>query len=323
MKYRNLEGINKKMSSLVFGTGVSLFTNEGNRETAFACLDMAWDAGFRVFDTGHAYGDAENKLGAWLEARGHRDEAVILDKGCNPGQKGCDDVFSAKTIAVQIEESLQRLRTDHVELYILHRDEESEPVGEIVEILNELKETGKIGRFGGSNWKLNRVLEANAYAKEHNLTGFTVASPCFNLADYVHDPWGRSVTISGKENQPYRDWLENNQMPVFNYSSLARGFLSGKYRTDGEKPIEACLPDYAIEEYYSPSNVERLRRAELLAAEKGCSVSQIGLAWLFAQPLNLFPIVSPTKERHILDNVGALEIQLSREEADWLLTGER
>ena len=122
MIYAMLEGIDKPLSRLTYGTPGSA-TRTDLRAEAFRSYDLAWEAGFRTFDTAHSYGDGEETLGAWLSSRGRRSEAVILDKGCNPGQSGSPDRFSAHTVREQLEESLRRLRTDHVELYILHRDD--------------------------------------------------------------------------------------------------------------------------------------------------------------------------------------------------------
>ena len=317
MKYEPIDKIEKPLSRLVYGTGSSLVMGDYSAKVE-ECLDMAWEYGFRAFDTAYAYGNAESNFGRWMDKRGYREELVIVDKGCNPGQNGSTDVFSAQTIRGQMEESLERMRTDHTDLYILHRDDESKPVDEIVEVLNELASEGKVKVFGVSNWRMQRVIAANTYAKEHGLMPFSVVSPCYSLAEFVRDPWGGSVTISGEGGKAYREWLQANQMPVFNYSALARGFLSGKYRTTQTQPIEETLWWAPIEEYYCSQNVERLSRAEQLAAEKGCTVSQICLAWLFGQELNLFPIVSPTSESHIKDNVETFVIKLSDVELQFL-----
>lgn len=317
MIYRTIPGIPVPLSALTYGTPVAA-TRSDMRDRAFQSYDLAWEAGFRTFDTAHSYGMGEETLGLWLKSRGCRKEAVILDKGCNPGQQGSTDVFSAQTIREQVEESLRRLQTDHVELYILHRDDPSVPVDAIVEELNRLKEEGRILLFGGSNWTLERVQAANSYAEARGLQGFSAVSPAYSLADYIRDPWGGSVALSGEERKPYREWLGKTRLPVFCYSSLGRGYLSGKFRTDGNKPIENCIGEGSIKEYDAPVNRERLRRAETLAREKGCSVSQICLAWLLCQPMNLLPIIAPSGEAHIRDNAGALSVTLTEREALWL-----
>lgn len=321
MLYTQLEGIEVKASRLVFGTGTrKVFGDDVG--AAMECLDMVWEAGFTVFDSAHSYQNAEQNLGKWLSKRGCRDKLILLDKGCNPGQHGSEDTFSGETIRKQLDMSLERLQTEYIDLYILHRDDPTKPVDEIVETLNELKDRGKILRFGGSNWSYERILEANAYAESHGLTGFTVCSPQYSMVDYVSDPWGGSVSATGKAQAPYRKWLEETGMPAFNYSALGRGYLSGRYRTDQRQPIEESLWWGPIREYHSPENTARLARAEQLAREKGCTVPQIAVAWLCRQKMNLFPILSPSSESHIRETVEALHLPLKESEARWITTGE-
>lgn len=321
MKYKFLTGIDKPLSTLTYGTPW-MATKVSTRADAYRSYDLAWDAGFRCFDTAHSYGEAEETLGLWLADRKHRDEAVILDKGCNPGQVGSPDIMSAATIREQITRSLKRLKTDHVELYLLHRDDVSVPVDEIIEELNRLRREGKLLRFGASNWTFERIKAADAYAQAHGLKSFSAVSPAYSLAEYIHDPWGGSVALSGTAAKTYREWLRISRIPVFCYSSLGRGYLSGKFRTDGERPIDECIGKGSIMEYDAPVNRARLARAERLAAEKRVSVSQICLAWLLRQPLEIFPIVAPTSKAHIADNAAALDIDLSENECRWLEEGE-
>ena len=320
MKYRYLPGIDNPLSALTYGTPWTA-TKEQTRQEAFLSYDLAWEAGFRTFDTAHSYGLGEETLGLWLSSRKRRNEAVILDKGCNPGQGGSPDVMSASLIREQIEQSLIRLRTDRVEMYVLHRDDPNVPVDGIVDELNRLRTEGKLIRFGASNWTFARIQEANAYAAACGLESFSAVSPAYSLAEYISDPWGGSVALSGASQQQYRNWLRETRMPVFCYSSLGRGYLSGKFRTDGDKPIEECIGRGSILEYDAPVNRARLARAEQLAKEKDASVSQICLAWLLKQPLELFPIVAPTCEAHIRDNVKALDIRLTDSECAWLKGG--
>ena len=277
------------------------------------CLDMAWENGFTVFDSANAYGNAEKNLGIWMELRDLREKIIILDKGCNPGMHGSQDEMTPELIKAQVEESLKRMHTDYLDLYILHRDDKTKPVGPIVEILNELQEQGKIKKFGGSNWSFERVKEANEYAKTHGLHGFSVVSPCFNMLEMKGDPWGGSIHISGEPGKKARVWYMNQNIPVFSYSSLARGFLSGKYKTSSGKTMEECLLPATIQEYGYPENLEKLQKAEELAKKKECTVSQIALAWLLHQPLIVYPIISPSSEKHMIDNIGAFGIDLSEE----------
>lgn len=307
MRYRALRGTDKKASMLVYGLGNDRVSGE-DAGAALDCIDMAWEHGFTIFDTANCYGNSEMHLGKWLSKHAVRENLIILDKGCNPGMKGSKDELTPETIRSQVALSLDRMQTDYTDMYILHRDDESKEVGPIVEVLNELKEAGKIRMFGGSNWRRERVMEANAYAKAHGLEGFTVASPCYNMVEMKGDPWGGSVCLSGEARADDRAWYQKQGIPIFAYSSLARGFLSGKYKTYEDKPIEECLWYGPIEEYYYPENVAVLRQAENLARESGMTVSQIALAWLLKQELQVYPIVSPSSEKHVIDNVGVFDL---------------
>ncbi len=319
MEYVKMAGIPAELSRLVYGAASPVGSED--REKAIDCLETAYDYGFRVFDTANGYGRCEENIGHWLARTGKRDQVVIFDKGLNPGQRGSTDVYSAETVRRQIALSLQRMQTDHVDFYVLHRDDPSKPVDEIVEVLNEEKARGRILRFGGSNWTLPRLKAANAYAEKHGLEGFTAVSPAYSLAVLEHDPWGGSVTASGDENAPYRAWILENGIPVFPYSSLARSFLSGKY-TAADPDLYEHLTFAPKNEYYSEANVGRLRRAEQMAAEKGVPLSAIALAWLLRDPMEIFPITSPSGAKHIEEALQCFSVGLTDEECAWLLNGE-
>lgn len=312
MEYVKTSLLSKKLSRLIYGTNGKMAG--GDAQAAAEVLDMAWEAGFRAIDTAHAYGNSERNIGKWIASRPVREELVILDKGVNPGEKGSEDRLSSQAIREQMERSLDLLQTDHVELYILHRDDVSVPVGEVVEVFNALKEEGKVERFGGSNWTMQRIQEANAYAKRHDLEGFTLCGPSFNPAAVVEDPWGGSVSAIGVKNKAFLDWLMETQFPVFAYSSLGRGFFSGSYRTDAGKPIEDCIGEGSIKEYYCPRNVRILKKLEELADRKGNAVSQICLAWELRQGLNLFPLVNASSMPHMQELNGVFDIDMTEEE---------
>ena len=185
------------------------------------------------------------------------------------------------------------------------------PVGPIVETLNEMVAAGKIRSFGGSNWRHQRLQEANEYAAAHHLQPFSVSSPFYSLVEQYGDPWKGGVSLSGKEQAVARAWYAENQMPVLSYSSMGHSFLSGKFTSD--MPLNLFPPEHQSEE-----NLERLRRSEQLAHEKGITVSQIALAWLLHQPMNIFPILGITKVSHLEKNLGGLALQLTDIECNYL-----
>jgi aryl-alcohol dehydrogenase-like predicted oxidoreductase len=258
-----------------------------------------------------------------MTARNNRDKCVILTKGAHP------NAWRARVTDYDIlsdaNDSLKKVKTDKIDIYMLHRDSHKVPVGIIVEALNRLYKEGKIATFGGSNWTHQRIEEANEYAAKHNLVPFTVSSPNFGLAEQVSDPWVADakfsdpcVTISGPENLAARKWYAETGITVFAYSSLARGFFSGAFSS--EKPEEAykIMDDAGIKGYYCPQNIERLRRCEILARKKGVKVAQVALAWIFSQDMSLCALSSPVTKEQIYDNIEAMELKLSFDEVKWL-----
>lgn len=316
MKYGTIPYVKQNVSRLIFGTMVGSFP-EGENEDDL--LDAALAMGINTFDLARVYGKAEETFGNWMEKRQNRNKLVILTK-CGHPSSDWEKRINEAAIRSDFEESTRLLHTDYIDIYILHRDDPSVPAGEIVEWFNAMHAEGKIGAFGGSNWTHTRIEEANEYAYVHNLIPFSVSSPNFSLAKAVNgDVWGGgSVSITGEENQEARDWYGKHDMPVIAYSSLAHGFLSGKLKYgDREKETEILDP-FAVKGYSCDENYERLRRCEELAKKKNLSVAQIALAWLFVQDLNVFAAVGSSKKERMEQNAAAVEIQLTKEEAQYL-----
>ncbi len=313
MKYGRIPYVNKPLSRIVFGTYIKPMIED---KDVFELLDeIYYEAGVNVFDSAACYGEAEASLGRWVKARDLREKIVILTKGANTSKYR--HRLTEHDIMTDIEDSFAKLQTDFIDIYILHRDNPDVPVGPIVELLNKLHLQGRIGAFGGSNWILERTKDANSYANEHGLIPFSVCSPSFSLAECIGDPWGGSVTISGPKHKDYRDYLKTLNIPVFSYSSLARGFLSGKLKSSDEKKAKDII-GYAADEYGYPVNYEKLERAEEMAAEKNASVSEIALSWLMHQELNIYAITSPSSTEHIRSTTRALDIPLTETELKWL-----
>lgn len=328
MQYGAIQGVDKPVSRIVFGTATPVLFAAfrsvyggapdfgGRLQAAFDLLDSMYALGINTFDCADHYG--EEPLGEWLEARGLHDKCVILTKGAhhNAWRKRVTDY----DILYDCHNSLAKLRTGRIDMYLLHRDDPAVPVGPIVEALNGLHAQGKIGVFGASNWTVERMAQANEYAYKHGLKPFTVASPNFGLANQLADPWGGGcVTISGPQNRAARDWYRQNRMPIMAYSILGRGFFSGAFGHDQPEKAAALLDEAARKGYDYPENYERLRRCQVLAREKGVAVSQVAMAWIFNQPgLEVYALSGSTDPAHMQANIDAAALKLSQAECQWL-----
>jgi len=281
-------------------------------------LDAVFSFGITTFDTAENYGKSEISLGKWIRKKNNRDRITVISKGCHPYGR---DRVTPEDIKHDIENSFRQIGTEFIDIYFLHRDDLKVPVGPLVETLNDYHAAGKIGAFGGSNWTVERIREANAYAKEHGLIPFTVSSPNYGIAAQIGDPWGGGagcVTLSGPENKPARDFYRRENIPVFAWSSLGRGMFSGKVKSSDPEGAKAFLDEGAVKGYLYPENFKRLARVEEIAKEKDASVAQIALAFILNQDFPVFPIVSSQNSERIKDNLKALDIVLTKNDCDWM-----
>ena len=311
MIYGSLEMLPVPASRIVFGTAAAPMTAG---ENADGLLDGAWERGINFFDCARSYGRAEEVLGDWIRRRGIREKAVVLTK--------CGDIRDGKVkvnrqvIREQLETSLRTLQTDYIDVFLLHRDDPKTPLAEIMETLHEAKSEGKIRLYGVSNWTAERIREANLCAMRNRMEDFSVSSPNYGLALQMDDLWGGGcVSISGPEHQADRDWYAATQMPVVAYSSLGRGFFSGRVRSDDPEGAKRVLDTYAQKGYLYPENFARLKRAEELAERKGLTVPEIAMRYVFATPMNLFAVVSTTKAERLDSSIRAAANPLTAEEA--------
>lgn len=319
MKYGKVQGIDTPVSRIVFGTAFGSFLS-GDGDPA-PLIDKAVELGINTFDCAKGYGHAQEMLGNWLKTRKDRERFVIETKGCHPlvSENYAKSRVTKEALDADLAESLEQLHTPYVDLYLLHRDDPNVPAGEIVEWLNEHYRKGEIRAFGGSNWTPERITEANDYAKAHDLVPFTVSSPNYSLAVEEKDPWiGVSITLGGEDKATDREWYRANQMAVFAYSVLGRGFMTGMFRSDDREAAECKLDEPARVGFLFDNNFERLRRAEILAENKGCAVAQIAAAWVLYQGMNVFALLSCTSVPIIESNAGAVDIELTARECAWL-----
>ena len=316
MKYSKLDGLDKPVARLLQG-GIML--TPSRRDENRRLLDAVFEAGFNAFDTAHSYGhgDSERELGSWINDRGIRDEVVILTK-CSHPEDGIPDRVRPEFIKQDLEESLERLGTDHIELYLLHRDSPDFPVGEIVDTLHEAKEAGSVGLVGGSNWLAPRVEAANAYAAKHGKTPFTISSPQFSVAEMIKPPWEGCISVSGGQGESDRAYYDAAGISLFTWSSLAGGFMTGKFRRDNLDSFTAYMDTNPIGAYAYESNFQRLDRVLELAADKGASPAQISAAYVVNSNQRYHAIVASYQPDEVSSNAAAADMELSADEIAWL-----
>jgi aryl-alcohol dehydrogenase-like predicted oxidoreductase len=319
LNYGRVPGVEKPVARIVQGT---VMITSSEEERSFALLDEVFAEGGTTFDTAHQYGggDSERTFGKWVRERGLRDEVVVIGKGAHHSEDR--KRVTPFDITADLHDSLARFGFDHIDLYLLHRDDPSVPVGPIVEVLNEHLSEGRVHAFGGSNWTPQRLREANDYANENGLTPFVASSPNLSLAVQAAEPWPDCVSISGAEGEADRRWYEETRMPLFTWSSLAGGFFSGRFTRDNLDSFDTYLDRLCVETYCHEENFARLDRARALAQEKGLTVPQVALAYVLDQPLEFFALVGCNTGDEFRANVEAGGIELSPEELAWLENGD-
>jgi len=315
MEYGHIPGIDKPISRLVQGT---VMVGMKKLEESMALLDGVYALGCTTFDTAHGYGggDCERALGHWYNERGLRDKIVVLGKGAHHNQDR--ERVTPYDITADLFDSLARQKTDFIDLYVLHRDDPSQPVGPIIETLNEHQAAGRIHVFGASNWKSSRIEEAHEYAAKHGLNSFTVSSPNFTLAVQQKEPWINCISIAGPAGESERAYYAKHNTPLFTWSSLAGGFFTGRFDRDNLDSFESYGDKLCVECYCTEENFQRLDRAKELGAEKGLSIPQIATAYVMNYPLNIFALVGCAHPDEYKANMEAMTLKLSPEEMAWL-----
>lgn len=282
-----------------------LFLGVDNQRTfphLAAMADDFLERGGNAFDTAHIYGAGlmEELMGHWLMQRGTREDVVLIVKGAHT--PFCDP----KNLRSQFLRSLDRLKTDYADFYLMHRDNPEVPVGEFVDVLDELRRAGHIRAYGGSNWSLERLREANEYALCTGKEPFRVVSNNLSLARMMAPVWDGCVSAKGSE---WTKFLQDSGMALLAWSSQARGyFVPGGPANDAE--LKRC--------WDSEENQERRRRAIALAEEKGVTPINIALAYVLAQPYRAFALFGPRAIEETRTSLPGANLSLTPDELAWL-----
>jgi aryl-alcohol dehydrogenase-like predicted oxidoreductase len=276
--------------------------------TSFKVLDAYVDGGGDFIDSADVYarwapgnqgGESETVLGNWLRERGGREKLIIATKGGSPMGDGANmKGLSRRRIVAAVDASLKRLQTDYIDLYQSHQDDRNTPLEETLRAYSDLIQAGKIRYIGASNYSAWRLTRALWESERHNFPRYETIQPPYHLlnrADYE------------RELEPMCQELG---VGVITYSSLASGFLTGKYRRDGALPSSQRAGGIQ-QRYMNDRGFSILDAVETVAKTQNATPTQIALAWTLARPGMTAPIASATSVDQVGELLGAADITLS------------
>ena len=310
MQQRRLGRTGLSIAPLVFGGNVFGWT--ADKKTSFDLLDRFVDAGFNAVDTADAYsrwvsgnegGESETIIGEWMKSRKNRDKIVIITKvGSDMGQGKKD--LSAAYIAKAAEASLRRLQVDAIDLYLSHWPDPETPYEETLGAHAALLKAGKVKSIGASNLDAQQLRAALDVSRETGLPRYDVLQPEYNLYD--------RKSYDG----PLRDLCMAEDIGVITYFSLARGFLSGKYRSEAD--LGKSARGGGIKDYLNPRGLRILAALDDIAAKHKAKPAEIALAWIMQREGVTAPIASATSLEQLDSLIKAASLNLSAEDVTQL-----
>jgi aryl-alcohol dehydrogenase-like predicted oxidoreductase len=304
MEYRNLGRTGVKVSKLCLGT--MMFGRRTGEADSIAMIERALDAGINFVDTANAYGEGESEriVGKALGRGGRRPRTILATKVFFPENQADPNArgLSRRHIVAGCEASLKRLDTDWIDLFQLHRAQSDVPIDETLRALDDLIRAGKVRYIGTSMFPAWKIVESLWAAKELGSNRFVSEQPAYNLLDRTAErevlPAARSFGIA-----------------VIPWGPLCGGLLTGKYRRDdqsAEGRWRGGKDNFGRPA--TPAAFDVIEALIALAGEKGCTPSQLALAWNAAQPGVTAPIIGPRTMDQLVDNLGAAGVEVTAED---------
>lgn len=284
---------------LVLGTNVIGGTID--EAQSFAVLDAFVAEGFTAIDTADGYtkGNSETIIGNWMTARGNRNTVLVFTKIGGSNAAGVRD-NSAKWIAEGVENSLRRLQTDYIDLYQTHWPDGHTPQDETLGAYEKLIKAGKVRALGASNFDTKRLSDALAVSARHGWPRYETLQNEYNL--YERAPF-----------EEVQDLCVREEISGIHYFSLARGFVSGKYRSEADASKSPRGPA-VVQRYLNAKGFRILAALDKVHARTGAARAEIALAWLNAQPGTGAPIASATSAEQVAELARGARLTLSDED---------
>jgi aryl-alcohol dehydrogenase-like predicted oxidoreductase len=294
------------------GSAPETFGKGEDKETAFALMDRAWDAGINYFDTADSYGGgaSETMIGAWLKRRKVRDQLVLSTKVLYAFPGGPQDQsLSRRHITQAIEGSLRRLQTDYVDLYVTMEPDPQTPVGETLQTMNDLMHAGKVRHIGASNISAPQLREALAESDRIGVHRYQSVQNGYNLLERAIED--EILPLAVKE-----------RLAVTPFGPTSGGLLTGKYRYGAPPPPGSRLalrpqPYTRLMNEDTFRSIDRLRAA---AAERGVDTGALALAWVLSHPAITSALIGPRRIEHFDLWLKSVDIHLTPVEREALVS---
>ena len=313
MKTVQISGVDFPVSQ--FCLGCAYLGSREPEKLAFEIMDYYYEKGGRFLNTAHEYSDgaSERTVGKWIKDRGVRGEMIVTSKGGEDRRVPGSLAMHREDLLEDVDESLMRAGFDYFDFYLLHVDDVTVPVEEVVSTMEEIRKSGKIRYYGCSNWTVARQQEATAFAKTHGMSGFKVDEVEMNVAKINRS---NETCVSKWLDEEYIAHHKTSGMAVGAYSPVASGVLA-KLAEDGNTKRWS---DHAKSWYDLPYNYEVARRLKNMSEETGYSVIQLQLAYVLSQPHGFpnFAISGSATMEQLVENMKALEILMTPDMIEYL-----
>ena len=301
MEKRKLGKSGLEFAPIAFGGNVFGWT--ADEATSHRLLDAFVDAGFSFVDTADVYsrwypgnkgGESEAIIGTWLKKNPAKRDKVQIATKC--GMVPAEGALKRDFIKWSVDESLKRLNTDRIDLFQSHKDDKTTPLEETLSTYGELVKAGKLRFIGASNYDAPRLAEAAKISKDKGLPRYESLQPHYNLME-------RGLFEGDLENECLKEGIG-----VIPYYSLASGFLSGKYRSEGD--VGEAKRGAGVKKYINPKGLGVLKALDDVAKKHNSNPTQITLAWLMQRKSITAPIVSATSLQQLKDLIASPNVKL-------------
>ena len=315
---KNIQMPGTELTSSPLGLGCVNAGIKWDGADADRLFDAFYDMGGNLYDTARVYSDwippetgrSERVLGDWLRNSGKRNHIILITKGGHPDMTVPEpDLHQTRITAEEmrkdLELSLKALRTDYIDLYFFHRDNEALPAGELIEVMERFVKEGKIRYYGCSNWSAMRMREADEYCRKHGYRGFAANQALYNVG-LAHMKALSDDTLSIMDENMCRYHRENPFNLAMPYMAACSGFFH-KYLSGGAGVVQSS-------EYYTEGNIHIAERLKALSEQYKATLTQMLLGFFTCQDFTCLPLYGPRNVEDLQEALNTFNITFRKED---------